>query len=62
MSKALKQWVDLLAEKETEFRNKAILTDEAKEGLKLSKNTKLKLKIENLKLSIISYKQQQKNY
>ena len=61
MSKALKQWVDLLAEKETAFRNKNFLTDEAtKEGLKLSKNTKLKLKIENLKSSIISYKQQKK--
>ena len=43
MNKALKQWVDLFAEKETAFRNKTILTDEAKEGLKLSKNTKLKL-------------------
>ena len=62
MNKALKQWVDLLAEKETAFRNKTILTDEAKEGLKLSKNTKLKSKIENLKSSIISHKQKHKNY
>lgn len=61
MNRALKQWVDLLAEKETAFRNKTILNDEPKEGLKLSKNTKLKLKIENLKFLIISHKQQQKN-
>ena len=45
MNKALKQWSDLLAEKETTLRKNTMLSDEA---IKLSKITKLKLKIENL--------------
>ena len=37
MNKALKQWVELLAEKEAESRNKAIMEDETKRNIKISK-------------------------
>ena len=49
MNKALKQWLDLLAEKETAFRKNTMLKDELKDAVNLIKNTELKSMSENLK-------------